>query len=94
MSQIIHRCQSCGKPDYWRDGKTAGRTVNGKAPAADIARSCCRGRRWSDPELAPTFKDGRRVETVVRPGGTAGAIGSTTCDCDDCAAFYAGLVSA
>jgi hypothetical protein len=43
MSQIIHRCLECGKPDYWRDGTiAAGRTVIAPAgpPGAAGVKTC------------------------------------------------------
>jgi len=95
VSQIIHRCKACGKPDYWRDGTIAGgRTRGGEQPDPIQVRSCCRAKAWGDPELVPTFDDrGEPIAAVVKPGGPAGSPGVKTCNCDDCEAFYAAMVS-
>lgn len=90
MSLIIHRCTSCQKPDYWARGGTiaSGRTVNGKQPAAEQRRGCCRNAGWSDPEIVPTWgQDGQLEATLIAPGQPAPG-GARACGCDDCVALF------
>lgn len=98
---IIHRCTTCGNPDYWRDDqgrkKTAGDKVDGQAVPAAQRRGCCRkSASWGPPETAPrwstvTFE---QITEVMPPGGLAAGAGSTTsgasltCDCDQCWALW------
>lgn len=99
---IVHRCTTCGHPDYWHDWhddggrkKTAGNKVDGKQVAASDRRGCCRrSASWGPSQVAPrwstvTFE---RIAEVLPPGGLAAGVtaadGSTSCDCDECWALW------
>jgi hypothetical protein len=81
---IVHRCQTCGHPDYW---------ASRLGPTIDNRKHCeggcgCRRCTWGPPETAPRWSsaDNTPVTTPAEPG-TLG-----TCACDDCRALYAELV--
>lgn len=96
MSMIVHRCEKCRKPDYWRDGRyAAGKPVDGQPlPVGDQdRRTCCGSAKWGPSELVPTYDaETTHEETrIIQPGGPAGVPGVRTCGCDECHEFYASL---
>jgi hypothetical protein len=96
MSLIIHRCTTCGQPDYWHDAggrRTAGDQVDGEKVPAQRRRSCCRRSNWGPPETAPRWSTAtyERITEVLQPGLVAAGVGvsaATSCNCDDCWALY------
>lgn len=97
---IVHRCTTCGQPDYWHDDNarkvTAGDKVDGKVVPAAQRRGCCRrSASWGPPAVAPEWRTSTKelIAEVRQPGEQVGG-NSRTCDCDACWAVWMELTGA
>lgn len=73
MALITHLCSNCGHPGYFQSNGSCG---------------CgCKCTPLAEPTVRPTFDEfGKRVERIIPPGESVGALKSH--DCADCKALY------